>query len=85
MESPIIGTRRQGVLNNVAFFYGMCFALQKFYITLPSSLSCCLPPHPPTPPPRPPPILKFTGRRLVQGEINFLKSTAFADKGRKNQ
>jgi len=33
----------------------------------------------------PPPALKFTGRRLVQGEINFLKSTAFADKERKNQ
>lgn len=38
----MIRTHRQGVLNNVAFFYGMCFALQKFYITLSSPLSLSL-------------------------------------------
>lgn len=43
MESPIVGTRRQGVLSNVAFFYGMRFALQKFYITL--SLAVFAPTH----------------------------------------
>lgn len=43
MESPIEGTRRQGVLSNVAFFDGTRFALQKFYTAL--SLAAFAPTH----------------------------------------